>query len=377
MSAVNIDGEGVYNAEWSLKGSTATFGTSGETLITINGVKSLDGIKISGSTVTISKASLGTSKITISNGYTLKLGDDVSKSTVKQAWSLSGTTATYKQTTSAGYLLENNTITYTKKTTKTLATVKGVKSTGGLKVSGKKITVSNASLRQTKVTVSNGYTLSNNAITYSKKVAKTLATIKGVKATSGLSVNGKKITLKNSALNKKVTVSGSGYNFDFAKDYTDASITGSKNADAITARGKNISIIGGKGNDTITNTGSNVLFDYSNGDGNDLIKSFGSEDTISIASGKISGIAPSGKDVVFTVGKGKITVEGGKGKSISYINADGKELTYPDVSVSVNAAGTAVKLLENYSDDVFNVTEFSDFAGTAKTINGDNGQQTC
>ena len=128
----------VETNSWNLSGTTATYGD----LITVKGVKSLDGINLSGTTVTISKASLGTSKVTISDGYTLALADNVSESTAKQSWSLSGTTATYKQTTTAGYSIADNVITYNKKATKTLATVTGVKSTKGLSVSGNVVTVS-------------------------------------------------------------------------------------------------------------------------------------------------------------------------------------------------------------------------------------------
>ena len=192
-----IDADGTkktYGAKnaWILDGTTAKYGD----LITVKGVKSLDGISSSGTIVTISKASLGMSNVTISDGYTLKIGSDVTIPEMTNAWSLNKTTATYKQMTAAGY------------------------------------------------------TLKNNAITYAKKSAKNLATVKGVKSTDGLSVSGKKITLKNSALSKKVTVSG-GYEFDFAADYKNATITGSSSADTIIARGKNILVNGGAGDDTI------------------------------------------------------------------------------------------------------------------------------
>ena len=60
----------------------------------------------------------------------------MAKTSTKKTWNLSGTTAKYNQTTTAGYKLTNNVITYTKKATKTLATVNGVKSTKGFSVSG-------------------------------------------------------------------------------------------------------------------------------------------------------------------------------------------------------------------------------------------------
>ena len=256
LSKVNIKGteEQSEKNSWKLNGTTATYGTSSKILVTVKGVKSLDGLSINKKVVTVSKASLGTSKVTISDGYTLKLASDVKAPTTKNSWSLNKTTATYNQTKSAGYSLasDSKSISYSKKSSATLATVKGVKSLDGLSVNKKVVTISKASLGTNKVTISDGYTLklgsdvdkpttkkaawtlknstatykssyktdgytlTNNAITYSKATtAKTLATVKGVKNLNGLSVKNKVITLKNSALNKKVTVSGS-YEFDFA-----------------------------------------------------------------------------------------------------------------------------------------------------------------
>ena len=226
LSKVNIKGSKTAVASWKLSGTTATYGN----LVTVSGVKSLDGLSVSGKVVTVAASSLNKSKVTISAGYTLKLASDVTKTSTKKSWNLSGTTATYKQTTAAGYKLSNNVITYTKKATKTLATVNGVKST-------------------------NGFTLSDNTV-----------------------------KLKTSSLSKKVSVSGS-YVFEFASDYKDAKITGSSSANTIKATGENITIAGGKGNDSLTGgTGANT-FIYSEGDGDDIITNYGENDIISLKSG--------------------------------------------------------------------------------------------
>ncbi|MBE8951330.1 MAG: calcium-binding protein [Quinella sp. 3Q1] len=349
------------------------------------------------------------SNVTISDGYTLKIGSDVTIPEMTNAWSLNKSKATYKQTATAGYTLKNNAITYAKKSTKTLATVTGVKSLDGLSVDGKVITVSKASLSGKKVTVSDGYklklgsdvttpkttnawslskttatykqmtaagyTLTDNAITYAKKSAKNLATVKGVKSMDGLSVSGKRITLKNSALSKKVTVSG-GYEFDFAADYKNATITGSSSADTIIARGKNILVNGGAGDDTIKILGTGTV---KGGDGADIfyyktnganvISDYAAEDTISIASGKAA-TSTSGDDLILTVGgKGKITVVGGKSKTVTYYDADG-EHTYKDTSgVKFNAAGTGVTLTADYSEDVFDLADYPDYKNKVITIN--------
>ena len=105
--------------EWKLDGTTATYGS-----LTVKGVTFLDGLKLSGKVITVSAASLGTEKISVSDGYTLKLGSDVSSASTKKSWTLKNSTATYKQTTTAGYSLVDNEIIYSKKSSKTLATVK-------------------------------------------------------------------------------------------------------------------------------------------------------------------------------------------------------------------------------------------------------------
>ncbi|MBQ4404131.1 MAG: hypothetical protein II857_06930 [Selenomonadaceae bacterium] len=405
LDTLNIVGKEISANFWTLDGTTAKYGD----LITVKGVKSLDGISSSGTTVTISKASLGTSKVSISDGYKLKIGSDVTTPETTNAWSLKKSKATYKQTATAGYILTDNAITYSKKSTKTLATVTGVKSLDGLSADGKVITVSKASLGTSKVSISGGgyklklgsdvttpkttkawsfknstatykqttsagYKLTNNAITYTKKSAKNLATIKGVKSTDGISVSGKRITLKNAALNKKVTVSG-GYNFDFAADYKNATITGSINSDTIIARGKNILVNGGAGDDTIKILGTGTVkggdgadIFYYKSSGANVISDYAAEDKISIATGTAA-TSTSGDDLVLTVGgKGKITVVGGKSKTVTYIDADG-EHTYKDTSDGVKFNGKGVTLTADYSEDVFDLTDYPDYKDKIVTIN--------
>ena len=287
LSEVNINGKktstpSTETNKWTLSGTTAKYGTSSKTLVTVKGIKSIDGLSVSKKVVTVNKSSLGTSKVTISNGYTLKLADDVPKPTTKKAaFSLSGSTATYKSSyKTAGYTLasDGKSISYTKATT-----------------------------------------------------AKSLATIKGAASKSGLSISGNKITLKKSALNKKVTVSG-GYEFNFASDYKSAMISGSSNADSITANGSKLSINAGKGNDTIKALGANIsvyggagadIFIYKAGK-NGVITDYNTEDTISIAGGTAK-VTTSGSDLIFTADNGKITVKGGKDKTVTYIDAGGKK----------------------------------------------------
>ena len=73
LQAININEEIITNSKWTLEGKTATYGTPEEILITLNGVKSTDGILIDGKTVTLTQAALGNDDVTISDGYTLAL----------------------------------------------------------------------------------------------------------------------------------------------------------------------------------------------------------------------------------------------------------------------------------------------------------------
>ena len=99
---------------WKLNGTTATYGTSGKTLVTVKGVKSASGLSLSGKVVTISASALNKSNITVSNGYTLSLANDVTAPiTTAGTWTLSGDVATYKASSiSAGYSLANNQIVH-------------------------------------------------------------------------------------------------------------------------------------------------------------------------------------------------------------------------------------------------------------------------
>ncbi len=181
--------------------------------------------------------------------------------------------------------------------------------------------------------------------------SKTLASIEGAASTGGLSVSGDSITLKKSALKNKVTIGG-GYEFDFASGYSSATISGSASADKITTRGNNLSINGGNGNDTFKILGNNSS--VRGGDGADLfilgadksnvITDYAAEDKISIASGTADVIA-SGSDVVIN---GKITVKGGKDKTVTYFDAAG-EHNYKESSDDAKI----ITLTDDYDEEIY------------------------
>ncbi len=110
LKTVNIAGT---EMQWQLNGTTATYGTASNTLVTVSGVKSLDGISLDDKVVTISAASLGTSKVTISSGYTLALGAGVAVPKTVAASYDAGTMTYTGAGKTAGYSLSNNAISYT------------------------------------------------------------------------------------------------------------------------------------------------------------------------------------------------------------------------------------------------------------------------
>ena len=137
--ADGITTETTENAGWVFEGDTASYvdgsiergyvlednkiyyKTEGmeNTLVTVTGVKSIEEalhINTTDKIVTIDEAALSEdSTVSISDGYTLALGD-VTKMTLKDVtWDYAGTTAEGRiEVGTSGYKLENNTITYVK-----------------------------------------------------------------------------------------------------------------------------------------------------------------------------------------------------------------------------------------------------------------------
>lgn len=186
-------------ANWTLTGTTATCtNAAANTTITVENVKSIDGLSIDDGKVIVSNASLNGTDVTISctktndadstaaTTYTLALGTDIPK-TVKSgataAWKVSGTTATYGIDAVTSYALDSGTgtIKYSENGydagTFTYATVTGLKSgldsdtaATALKVSGDNITVNANAFDNTKnnskVTLTNGTDESGTTKTY-------------------------------------------------------------------------------------------------------------------------------------------------------------------------------------------------------------------
>ncbi len=233
--------------------------SGGETLFTITGVRegaSTDGISVDGTEVTLSASVLGEDTVSISDGYSLKLAEDVSISITTAAhWELSGTTATYlTDSTTAGYTLENNQIFYHAASGETLVTVTGAGSVEGLSLSGSEVVISAAALNEEAVTVDNGYTirlswdvprpdtteahweLSGNAATYisehvtagysfesasalsysAETGGESLVTVTGVASTNGLVLVETEVTVSSAALNQETVTISEGYTLNLS-----------------------------------------------------------------------------------------------------------------------------------------------------------------
>ena len=256
LSDLNIDGIETELPIWQINGNIATYGTSSDAIITISGVKSLGGLSIEENVVTIAKSALNQSNVTISDGYTLKLADDVPQPTTEQAavWKFSGNVATYKdESISAGYELVDNQIIYNDASDgETLITVNGVKSADGLSLNGNVVTVAATALNKTDVTISDdyilklaedaptpqttaaGWTFKGNVATYKNESTsagyelvdnqivytpasggETLIKVRGVKSADGLSLNGNVVTVAAKALNKTDVTISDGYTLEF------------------------------------------------------------------------------------------------------------------------------------------------------------------
>jgi len=253
---------------------------AGKTFVTVEGVVSTDGLVIDkdNKVVTVSTASLSeNSTVTVSEGYTLALGEDVDKwgeKSVENGWHFSENTASYVNgTTSYGYLInEEGQIVYeSTRTDDALVTVEGVISTDGLAIDteNKVVTVSAASLSEDlTVKISDGYTLAlgedvdpfgeksteigwelndttasyvskttsygylidedGQIVNQTTSVDDTLVTVEGVTSTDGLAIDteNKVVTISAASLSQDLTVKISdGYTLALGEDVTPYTVT--------------------------------------------------------------------------------------------------------------------------------------------------------
>ena len=156
---------------WEFNQATNT-ATDSETGIKVTGVKSANGLSLSGTVVTVAKSALNGTDISITGG-TLALGSDVvtpnTTTTSPTGWSQSGDTATYKgKTVTESYALEGGKIAYKSEEKDVSIEVRGINDTNALELSndGTTVTVSKRALGGSNVTINDGYNLALGSDVY-------------------------------------------------------------------------------------------------------------------------------------------------------------------------------------------------------------------
>ena len=267
--------------------------------------------------------------MTISEGYTLALGEDVKAPTASDGiWNLSGTKATYKaSSTTEGYTLADNKISY--------------------------------------LTASEGTTLID---------------LRGV--ASSPTVEGNTVLLSKRNFDKDVTlVSGKGYNFELAKgNYSGKTFNGSNKGDNIISNGSSVIIEGGKGNDTLSGgknkdflngeegndilTGGKGNDTFAHSSGNDIITDYEKQDKISVSS-DYENYSVNDKDLTFNFGdNNSLTLTNGASKQINFLSGKKTTSNFYTTEGVFNAKKKSVTLSASVGN--FNAADYSRLV----TING-------
>ena len=180
-----------------------------------------------------------------------------------------------------------------------------------------------------KVNVSTGSILLKNAASIAVNIDGTIDS--GSTLSAGLSI-------KNNVLTAAKTFTGTEINL---AEYDATKVNAAAISQAVTIVGTsaNNSLKGGKGNDTIYGNGGNDtltggkgkdIFIYSGG--NDTITDYtAGYDKINLSGASIKSASNSGKNLILKTNKGNITLQNGKDKKITVIDASGVEstLVYP------------------------------------------------
>ena len=161
-------------------------------------------------------------------------------------------------------------------------------------------------------------TVTNDFIDGKLDLADFASTVKNVKA----SALKRGIKIVGNALNNSI-VGGSGNDSISGGDGNDK-LSGGKGNDSLSGGAGKDSLSGGTGNDSLTGGKGNDVFIYSAG--KDVITDYAAGDKISLGAA-ISKSTVNGSNVVFTIGSGTLTVKDGQGKTLTLINANGKEYT--------------------------------------------------
>ena len=324
LSKLNISDKisSTSDYSWKLDGTTATYGSSNETLATVSGVKSLNGVSLKDKVITVSNAALSQGTVSISgNGYSLALGKDVdiTKESISKWTTFKGGNVAYQTGGTGSYYALNS--------------------------------------RRTSV-IYNAAKSGSNKVEFS-----------GVKGTPTLSGSTVKLTANNFKSNVSVKSNSGKYTFLLSGKIGGKTFTGTSGADKINSSGSNVVISGGKGNDTAT-LGSGNTYLYAKGDGNDTLYSFGNDDKIKLTGTTKAKTKVSGKDVIVTTDGGSITVENAAtNKKVTIVNSKGKTISAYTYSADKIVDGNSVTLTSAFKG-ILNATYYTkvDGSGVANAI---------
>ena len=331
-------------AGWTLSDTTATYKTAytsagykladnkisyvkesgGKILVTVTGVKSLDGLSLKNKTVKISNAALDKDAVSISgNGYKLALANDVN---------------TTKETISEWTTLDNGNVAYQ------------VDGTGAY------------------------YTLNKakTAIIYTPpELGTNQVELSGINGTPTLKNGVVSLKASNFTKNARVESNASGYSFSLSGNFKNKTFTGTAKADTIKSSGSNIAINGDAGNDSLVGGKNNDEL-YGGAD-NDTIKGDKGNDTLWGGAGDDKLYGGAGNDVfVYKPNEGTDKIyDYAAVDMLKILKTDGKEggsftkaeFSGGNLTLTIDGGGTVI------FDSVSKVSKFN-INGNHYTIKG-------
>ena len=321
--------------EWKFDGSNATYGRNGEEpLIIVSGVKSLKGISLNNKTVTVADSALNQTTVTITDGYTLALADNVQTPITTEAdWTIDADNnhAKYRASTTEGYKLEDNRIIYTEASDGELvAELSGIDPDYLLANIDDKIILSANNFEDNVAVVS------SNVRKFELSAGDYDKTFSTTEKADKITVDGSNISVESGAGNDKI-------------------ITG----------GNYVTINGGTGDDNVTLGGTGNNFVYRDGDGKDILYNFSEEDRIQILDATPD-VSMKNKDVVFKVGKGTITLRDAAktDMTITVINSAGETISENTYTAAGIISEDKIKLSSSLKKEYVQATDIFEVDGS-------------
>ena len=334
-----------------------TYRTASTTsFFTVSGVTSAKGINLDNTTVTVSKAALGTRTVSITDGYTLALGDDVPEWYIESpSWYMNDTIATYKgDATVAGYELIDNKINYVKAVDgETLLELGGVSIEPSL--SGNSVTLSAENFADNVSILSNAgeYDITLNGDDYNGKIFSGSNAGDSIFNSGGLNLtidSGAGDDSINNHVGAENVVVNTGDGNDSIENWGYfASINSGSGNDFISNYTDDATINPGAGNDTLEVNGAKTFLQYSSGDGNDFITGYnGANISIDLLSGTFGGYSTVEEtDLVLKIGSNALTFQNATDELISLGTSTGTDYLWNNINSIMIEAGANNNVIDN------------------------------